>query len=47
MWIFTCSTNECINKINPVMLSEATNPVLCSACYELTDAVEALEPVSE
>ena len=40
MWIFTCSTDECLNKSNPVNLSDVTNPVLCSICHFESDAVE-------
>ena len=40
IWIFTCSTEGCIYNLNPVYLSDPTNPVLCGACYCYTDAVE-------
>jgi hypothetical protein len=40
IWIFTCSTNDCVNKFNPVYLGDVTNPVLCSGCYVLSDAVK-------
>jgi hypothetical protein len=44
IWIFTCSTIGCENNTNPANLCDAVNPVLCSLCYVLTDAVETDEP---
>lgn len=43
IYVFTCSTKGCENNINPVNLCDPTNPVLCSLCHVLTDAVETDE----
>lgn len=39
IWIFTCSTKDCENNINPVYLQDINNPVLCSLCGAYADAV--------
>jgi hypothetical protein len=44
IWIFTCPTEVCENKSNPVYLADAINPVLCSLCHATGDAVETDEP---
>jgi hypothetical protein len=43
IWIFTCVTNDCVNKKNPVYLKEVINPVLCSICRVESDAIEVEE----
>lgn len=44
--IFTCTTIDCENNINPVYLDNAVNPVLCSNCYVLSDAQVIQEPIT-
>lgn len=44
---FVCKTKDCENKVNPVYIQDATNPVLCSICHELSDAKEVPEEVTE
>jgi hypothetical protein len=43
IWLFTCETENCENKNNPVRLTDAINPVLCGGCGEFSDAVETAE----
>lgn len=44
IWLFTCPTKDCENNINPVFLAEVVNPVLCSLCGVIADAVETDQP---
>ena len=46
IWSFTCNNETCPNKGELIRLVNAINPVLCSACYTLSDAVvtEELAP---
>jgi hypothetical protein len=46
IWNFTCNKETCSNKGEVIRLVNAINPVLCSACYTLSDAVvtEELAP---
>jgi hypothetical protein len=46
IWIFTCSTPDCENNLNPVYLEDAINPVLCGSCHTYGDAVETDEPLN-
>jgi hypothetical protein len=44
IYIFTCPTTGCENNKNPVYLADVENPVLCSLCHVLGDAVETDKP---
>ena len=44
--IFTCTTLDCENHLNPVYLGDAVNPVSCGACYALGDATVVEQPIA-
>lgn len=44
VWIFTCSTKDCENNLNPVNICNVVNPVFCSFCGQYTNAVETETP---
>lgn len=45
IWIFKCQTPDCVYNLNEVRIANATNPVLCGACFCYSNAVETSEPV--
>jgi hypothetical protein len=47
IWVFTCNTKDCENQKHPVNLVNVTNPVLCSACYSFSEAVESDQKAPE
>jgi hypothetical protein len=44
IWIFTCPTKDCENNLNPVYFIDPVNPIECSLCHAVGDAVETDEP---
>ena len=47
IWIFTCTTDGCNYKENPVRMSDPINPVMCGACFSHSNAVKTDEPTPE
>jgi hypothetical protein len=44
IWIFKCATENCIYNSNEIRIANATNPVLCGACFCYSNAFETDEP---
>lgn len=44
IWIFTCSTPDCVYNLEPVNMCDPSNPVMCGACFAYSEAVETDQP---
>jgi hypothetical protein len=44
IWIFTCSTTDCIYNLEPIRMVDPTSPVMCGACFCYSIPVETDEP---
>lgn len=42
--LFTCATIDCVHNINPVLLEDPSEQILCGGCMEFGTAVEYVEP---
>ena len=42
--LFTCNTVDCVYNIDPVLVNDPTDEILCGGCFEFGEAVEYVEP---
>jgi hypothetical protein len=47
IWLFTCTTTDCVYNSEPVRMVDPTSPVMCGACFCYSDAVETDQPAPE
>lgn len=42
--LFTCATVDCVHNVNPVLVNDPTDEILCGGCFKMGEAIEYVEP---